>query len=133
MKKIWYALILAGLTGASAELRAGGWGHYHGHPGRSHFGIGFHFGAPFGYRYYPYYRYPAYSFHPYHPYYPYPPAVITVPSQPPVYIEKELDRSSSGRPGGYWYYCTDPPGYYPYVKECGEEWQPVPAQPPTKP
>lgn len=31
-------------------------------------------------------------------------------------------------PGPMWYYCDDPPGYYPYVPTCGDEWQPVPAQ-----
>ena len=27
----------------------------------------------------------------------------------------------------YWYYCSDPPGYYPYVTQCNVQWQPVPA------
>lgn len=27
---------------------------------------------------------------------------------------------------GYWYYCWDPPGYYPYVTACRSKWQPVP-------
>ncbi len=27
-----------------------------------------------------------------------------------------------------WYYCPDPPGYYPYVPSCPVPWQPVPAQ-----
>jgi hypothetical protein len=26
-----------------------------------------------------------------------------------------------------WYYCPDPPGYYPYVPQCRTSWQPVPA------
>ena len=29
----------------------------------------------------------------------------------------------------YWYYCTNPPGYYPYVPRCARPWRPVPAQP----
>jgi hypothetical protein len=29
----------------------------------------------------------------------------------------------------YWYYCRDPEGYYPYVRQCNGQWQPVPAQP----
>lgn len=33
----------------------------------------------------------------------------------------------------YWYYCDDPPGYYPYVPECRRPWQPVPANPPGAP
>jgi hypothetical protein len=27
-----------------------------------------------------------------------------------------------------WYYCANPPGYYPYVARCVVPWQPVPAQ-----
>ena len=27
----------------------------------------------------------------------------------------------------YWYYCSDPAGYYPYVTQCNAPWQPVPA------
>ena len=31
----------------------------------------------------------------------------------------------------YWYYCTDPPGYYPYVTNCRAAWLPVvPHDPP---
>ena len=25
----------------------------------------------------------------------------------------------------YWYYCTDPQGYYPYVTNCRAAWLPV--------
>jgi hypothetical protein len=28
--------------------------------------------------------------------------------------------------GQYWYYCSDPAGYYPYVQQCNVQWQPVP-------
>lgn len=27
---------------------------------------------------------------------------------------------------GYWYYCSDPEGYYPYVNSCSTAWQQVP-------
>ena len=30
---------------------------------------------------------------------------------------------------GYWYYCNDPQGYYPYVRQCTGQWQTVPATP----
>ncbi|MGE5270080.1 MAG: hypothetical protein ACM3JG_10470, partial [Thiohalocapsa sp.] len=30
-------------------------------------------------------------------------------------------------PGEVWYYCPNPPGYYPYVPACYAPWQPVPA------
>jgi hypothetical protein len=26
-----------------------------------------------------------------------------------------------------WYYCSDPPGYYPDVTQCNTGWQTVPA------
>jgi hypothetical protein len=25
----------------------------------------------------------------------------------------------------YWYYCTDPAGYFPYVQTCSRPWIPV--------
>ena len=28
-------------------------------------------------------------------------------------------------PVSYWYYCTDPAGYYPYVSQCTKAWIPV--------
>lgn len=28
---------------------------------------------------------------------------------------------------GFWYYCTDPAGYYPDVSECPNGWRLVPA------
>src|SRR5581483_7164787 len=31
-------------------------------------------------------------------------------------------------PSYYWYYCEDPPGYYPDVQECNGDWEPVPPQ-----
>lgn len=37
------------------------------------------------------------------------------------------DGYGSGYPGQYWYYCSNPPGYYPYVQYCSVPWQPVPA------
>jgi len=32
--------------------------------------------------------------------------------------------------GGTWYYCNSAKAYYPYVGECKEGWQQVPATPP---
>jgi hypothetical protein len=38
------------------------------------------------------------------------------------------DDSGPANPGGpAWYYCQNPPGYYPYVQTCAVPWQPVPA------
>jgi len=25
----------------------------------------------------------------------------------------------------YWYYCIEPPGYFPYVQNCNRAWVPV--------
>ncbi|MBI3420383.1 MAG: hypothetical protein HY053_09645 [Proteobacteria bacterium] len=50
-----------------------------------------------------------------HPIYPYPD-----PYAPQIVIE-----SASYAPG-YWYYCADPSGYYPYVDECYVPWRAVP-------
>jgi hypothetical protein len=36
-----------------------------------------------------------------------------------------------GTDGGYsWYYCNNPPGYYPYVQQCRGPWRPVQPTPP---
>ena len=32
-------------------------------------------------------------------------------------------------PQGYWYYCDNPPGYYPYITSCYSPYRLVPAQP----
>ncbi|MGR9115263.1 MAG: hypothetical protein ACU85E_05820 [Gammaproteobacteria bacterium] len=93
--------------------------HYSHHPRFS-----FYLGVPLYSRpYYPYYPY-------YYPYYP--PEIVTVPVEPPVYIERGGPQPSQQLPAGYWYYCSDPEGYYPYVKECPPGWlqvDPVPSAP----
>lgn len=49
------------------------------------------------------------------PVYPYPdPYVPPVVDAPP--------------PAQSWYYCNNPPGYYPYVPQCSVPWQPMPAR-----
>jgi hypothetical protein len=76
---------------------------------------------------------PGYYYRPWPPpaYYVYPP-VVAAPASPPVYIEQGSTDSGSDiqQQPGYWYYCSDPQGYYPYVKVCPGGWQQVPAQPP---
>lgn len=53
------------------------------------------------------------------PVYPYPdpyqPPVVVVPSPPSPVAQQ------------YWYYCSNPPGYYPYVPQCMTGWERVPA------
>lgn len=53
------------------------------------------------------------------PVYPYPTTVSDV-----YYVEPTYESSY-----GYWYYCNNPPGYYPYVQYCNGPWQPVPPAP----
>ncbi|EGW20601.1 hypothetical protein [Methylobacter tundripaludum] len=97
-----------------------GWARDGGHHGHSSFG--FYFGAPL--YPYPYYRDPFY-----YPYY-YPPTVITVPATPPVYIQQSPPAAQQ-YPSGYWYYCNNPEGYYPYIKACPRGWQQVEPIPPS--
>lgn len=96
--------------------RGGGyWGHgyYGGRPFRGYSSFGFYFGPGWGWPYPgPYY----------YPYYAYPPAIVAVPAEPPVYIERGAAGSAGPRP---WHYCPDPPGYAPYVKDCPAGWQAI--------
>ncbi len=87
----------------------GGYGH------RNHYGnLGFYFNAPI-------YSYPRQS-----PYYP--PTVITVPATPLVYIRQPL--VAQRYPENYWYYCNNPEGYYPHIKDCRSNWKQVKSTPP---
>ena len=48
------------------------------------------------------------------------PALGRASRAPPVYVERS---ESPGRPTqGWWYYCDESKGYYPYVKECPGGW-----------
>jgi hypothetical protein len=98
--------------------RGGGWAGHHHHGAR----FGFYVGSPFFFD-------PFYSWRFGYPYPYYPPTIITVPSQPPVYIE-QTPAPTRQYPAGYWYYCDNPQGYYPYVKHCPSGWQPVEPTPP---
>ncbi|MCX7183028.1 MAG: hypothetical protein NTY92_03645 [Nitrosospira sp.] len=61
----------------------------------------------------------------------YPP--ISIPETPPVYIEQQdFVKSTAESQKNYWYYCQDPAGYYPYIRECPNGWLPVSPQPLNK-
>lgn len=102
----------------------GGGGHFSGHGfggHGGHFGHGGHGGHfeggiwigpglgiwdPFYYPfYYPYYPYPYYSA-----------PTVVVPE------EQEYISPAPQQETGYWYYCKDANGYYPYVKSCPGGW-----------
>jgi hypothetical protein len=98
-------------------------GHYYGGGGRffprAFWGPRFYFwGWPYYSPYYwgwPYY-YPYYWGWPYS--YPsYPDYSYSAPSVPPAESEQQQPY--------YWYFCQDPQGYYPYVKECPGGWMQV--------
>lgn len=125
--------VICGLYGGTNWAHGGGhgggyWGGYgeHGFGGDygyyGHSGFGLYFGAP--YNYYPYYGG-----------YPYPyaaPPVVTVPASPPVYIQQSPPAAvNQQNPANYWHYCTNPEGYYPYVKECPGGWRLVDPTPPA--
>ncbi|HEX7640856.1 MAG TPA: hypothetical protein VF472_01470 [Burkholderiaceae bacterium] len=105
----------------SGSYHGGGWG---GHPGwyGNHWHDGW-YGGWGGVYIDPWWGVGAYSY----PYYTYPDVVVAPAA--PVYIEPNAPAVS---PPGSWYYCQDPAGYYPYVKNCNGAWQQVPAQPPAQ-
>jgi len=79
-------------------------------------GVGPVWGAP-----YPYYGYPYASARP----------IIVAQAAPP------MQQPPPPQPA-YWYYCANPSGYYPYIKECPAGWMtvapaPTLGQPQTQP
>jgi hypothetical protein len=98
-------------------------GRYH----SGHSGFGFYFGLPYVYYPFPYYYNYNYQYYP--PAYQYYPPVTVAPESPPVYIQ-QYPPVTQEYPPGYWYYCSNPQGYYPYVKECPNGWQQVEPTPP---
>jgi hypothetical protein len=96
----------------------------HGYRG-GHARLGFYFGVPLAV---PYYYPPAYYYGP-RVYYAEPLALA--PAAPANYIQQD-NAASAPPPGGYWYYCREPQGYYPQVQQCPTPWQQVPAQPQTR-
>jgi hypothetical protein len=63
------------------------------------------------------------------PFYPYPYSYYS----PPVVIREEPQVIMEPQPEEqYWYYCTNPKGYYPYVKQCPAGWTKVVPRPPQE-
>ena len=107
--------------------RGGSFGHFHG--GGRWWGPGW--GAVWGLGLwdltYPYYGYPYYGYYdyPYYTYYGQTPAVVQQP-----YDDTYAQPSRQPVATGYWYYCPNPQGYYPYVKRCPTGWMKVVPSPP---
>ncbi|MBU4261882.1 MAG: hypothetical protein KKC76_08395 [Proteobacteria bacterium] len=114
MNRTRMTMVLVFLLGLSMTQVA--WAHRRSHGWRGHVGI--YIAPPPFWRYYP--PYPPPYYYPQTYYYPSPPVYVT-PPQPPVYIERPQAESAAPQQV-YWYYCTDPAGYYPTVKECPGGW-----------
>ena len=90
---------------------------------------GYHHGYGF-YGYWPWYFPLAYGYG--LPYY----GTTFYADAPVVYVQMApADQSEAVQPSNSWYYCRNPEGYFPYVRECPSGWQTVPVQPvpPTPP
>ena len=116
-----FLLSVAGtlLLSESAFARDRGWGHHHHH---DHWRGSVYIGVPFYYGYHrpyydPYWDYPRWD-------YPRYPRTIVIER------ERRADVGSGPPPAQYWYYCDSVDAYYPYVENCPEGWQEVPATPP---
>jgi hypothetical protein len=136
------------IGGGGDAGRGGGFsgGHQHSNRSHSHYNLGIGFGGFYGpglfgpgffgsgyysYPSYPYpyrYRYPGAYYYP-RSYYSSP--SIIAPSAPVIYIQRETPVTSQAQPvqTSYWYYCRNPEGYYPYIKQCPEGWLQVAPQP----
>jgi hypothetical protein len=108
------ALFLANPLSGLADRGGHGW---HG----GHVGVGISVGPVWG---------PMWWGAPYYPYYPYyaaPPIIVQQP-EPEIYVEP----APQPQEPTYWYYCQNPKGYYPYVKQCQDGWMKVVPSPPPQ-
>ncbi len=94
--------------------------------GLDYYGSGFYGGYGYGGYGFGRYGWGGYGYPFYYPLYYYPPTVI-MPTKPPVYIQQAQPVQPQT---SYWYYCQDPDGYYPYVRNCPGGWLQVAPQPP---
>jgi hypothetical protein len=144
MKQITLACFIFALMASNPVWARGGYGHYNGgwgghYAGRPYYGnswggyyghggyyngMGLALGLGLGY------GLGSYGGSYYSPYYNYPSTIVTVPATPPVYIQQQAAPVVQQNPSGYWYYCNNPQGYYPYIKQCPNGWQQVAPTPP---
>jgi hypothetical protein len=117
------SLLAASLTSSLAWAQYGyGHGFHHGHHARA----GVFIGVPLAGAYYA----PRYYYPPQYYAYPSPAPVVVAPAAPPVYVEQGAPQQAATQLSpNYWYYCRNPQGYYPYVKDCSTGWQKVAPQP----
>ena len=106
-------------------------------------GVGLAYGYPYNYGYpyrygYPYnYGYAYSSCYPYGYDYAYPNGNPCIGAVPGVVITQpattfiQQDQVAPAPASSYWYYCTDPAGYFPYVQSCNRAWMAVIPQVPS--
>lgn len=88
-----------------------------GYWGAFNYGWGFGYGLPYAYGV-PY---------PYGAGYPfaYAPVMINATPVAQTYIQQEPSAEAvvqTAPTANYWYYCTQPAGYFPYVQNCSQPW-----------
>jgi len=108
--------------GGHGGFHGGGHGGFHGgfHGGGFHGGGFGHHGFPggsFGHRGWHHWGYGSGI------YFDVPPLWI---APEPYYVAPAPSIGVTPEPPALWYYCTDPPGYYPTVPTCHVPWTPVP-------
>jgi hypothetical protein len=114
MRNVVFAAVLLAVAGLVASEPALAHGR-----ARVSVGVGFGYG-------YPYWGGPWWAYPP--PYYYYPAPVVV--QQPVTYVEQNPQAvSTPAANAGWWYYCDQSRGYYPYVRECPGGWQRVPPTP----
>jgi len=65
-----------------------------------------------------------------YPYYSYPAPVVIQQPAAEVYVQPAPQQPAEM---SYWYYCQNPQGYYPYVRQCPGGWMKVvPSPPPSQ-
>lgn len=138
-------------AGGHAAYRVGYPAYRHGYPGWH----GGYWGPRYGVRWGGYYGWPGYwgawpyaagfgvGYGAYAWGYPYvgtyvytPPVVVTsTVQQPQVFIQQDeaaTEPPAQSTPTSYWYYCPQPAGYFPYVKDCNQGWLKVIPQAPSE-
>jgi hypothetical protein len=121
--------VMIALTGAVVLAVASAPASAHGHYGRGYGpSVRFYIGPPLWGPYY--WGPPPIAVAPPYGYYP---PVVVAPAAPPVYVERDPESAPSAEPPAqWWYWCTNPQGYYPNVKECSVPWQRVTPQAPQR-
>jgi hypothetical protein len=66
------------------------------------------------------------------PSYPAPVYPDQVYVQPPVVVTQVAPQPAPVSEQNWWYYCSQPAGYYPYVKACPMGWTKVSPAPPDR-